>query len=83
MPPGDPLFKPMITTPPPLASQGASSFNQPLTLNMSSVKTMYRMFNVRSSPSPALIYSRAFPCTLLRTFSVTTMHAMLYVCSPR
>ena len=44
---------------------------------------MYRMFNVRSSPSPALIYSRAFPCTLLRTFSVTTMHAMLYVCSPR
>ena len=70
-----PTLRPPATRPAPRPAsypllstrQGASAFNQPLSFDTSSVTDMQGMFEVRSSPCPALlpICSRALSCAML------------------
>ena len=49
-----------------LTRQSATVFNQPLSLDMSSVTHMDYMFNVRSARAHATAHQSGLPCTLLR-----------------
>ena len=53
LPPTNPHTSPHTACPPFDSRQGASSFNQPLSFDTSSVRTMVAMFQARSSPCPA------------------------------
>eukprot|EP00964_Phaeocystis_antarctica_P021150 scaffold11709_cov51-Phaeocystis_antarctica.AAC.1 len=54
--------------------RSASAFNQPLSLDTSSVTTMYKMFSVRSSQCPAPNCSRALsPARCVRSSAASRL----------